>query len=129
MLRTNTKKVRENVKVYIIDNVKDYLITDYGIEESNLDTFEGIACELWNIYKNEHGYSRSFGTLADFTDYAQGLALGGLFCYYYNRSALDDVATILEESDIEKAKYTEEKAESLLTYLIYREVSKIRRGF
>lgn len=124
MLRTNTKKARENVKKYIEDNVKDYLVSNYEINEKDIDTFEGLAKAIWNIYKSEHGYTRNFGTLADFTDYAQGLALGGLFCYYYNRSALNDVANILEETDEEKATYTEEKAESLLTYLIYREVSK-----
>lgn len=129
MLRTNTKKARENVRNYIIDNVKDYLITDYEINKKDVNTFEGLANVIWSIYKSEHGYTRYFGSQADFEEYARGLALGSLFCYYYNRSALDDVANILEETEEEKARFDEEKAENLLTYLIYREVSKIGRGF
>ena len=72
-------------------------------------------------------FSRIFGRLLRreiFKDWAQGLALGGLFCYYYNRSAKDDLGAILEESEAEKAKYTEQEAEEMLTRLIYRELEK-----
>ena len=44
--------------------------------------------------------------------------------YYYNRSAVDDLAGILEETDAEKARYNEQDAEKLLTSLIYRELMK-----
>lgn len=57
-----------------------------------------------------------------FEDWARGLALGGLFCYYYNRSAKDDLGEILEETEEEKSKYTEMEAEEMLTRLIYREM-------
>lgn len=43
-------------------------------------------------------------------------------CYYYNRSAVDDLGAILEETDSEKARYSEQQAETRLTYLIYREL-------
>ena len=62
-----------------------------------------------------------------FEDWARGLALGNLFCYYYNRSAKDDLGKILEESEEEKAKYTEQEAEELLTRLIYREMENAHR--
>ena len=45
-------------------------------------------------------------------------------CYFYNRSAVDDLGEILEETDEEKAKYNERQAEDLLTWLIYRELLK-----
>ena len=45
-------------------------------------------------------------------------------CYYYNRSAVDDLGAILEETDEERARYTEEQAEKMLTTLIYRELKK-----
>lgn len=45
-------------------------------------------------------------------------------CYYYNRSAVDDLGAILEETEEEKARFTEQEAEQLLTDLIYRELTK-----
>ena len=59
-----------------------------------------------------------------FKNWAQGLALGQLFCYYYNRSAVDDLAEILEENETEKLKYSEKEAEEMLTNLIFREIVK-----
>ena len=59
-----------------------------------------------------------------FTDWAQGLPSVLDCCYYYNRSAVDDLGAILEETDAEKARYSEQQAENLLSYLIYRELVK-----
>lgn len=53
--------------------------------------------------------------------------MGNLFCYYYNRSAVDDLGEILEETDEEKAKYSEQQAEELLSRLIYREMEEAHR--
>jgi hypothetical protein len=44
--------------------------------------------------------------------------------YYYNRSAVDDLGAILEQSEREKAQYSEAEAENLLTHLIYRELKR-----
>ena len=57
-----------------------------------------------------------------FTDWAQGLPSILDTCYYYNRSAVDDLGAILEETAEEKARYSEQNAEQLLTALIYREL-------
>ena len=59
-----------------------------------------------------------------FTDWTSGLPSVIDCLYYYNRSAVDDLAAILEETDSEKAQYSEQQAESLLTYLLYRELVK-----
>ncbi|MBP5412257.1 MAG: hypothetical protein J6Y47_03255, partial [Bacteroidales bacterium] len=45
-------------------------------------------------------------------------------CYYYNRSAKDDIGAILEETENEKNRYTEEQAADLLSRVIYREIVK-----
>ena len=58
-----------------------------------------------------------------FEDYAAGLPLGGLFDYYLH-SAIDTLGDILEESEAEREKYSEEEAEKMLTRLIYREMIK-----
>lgn len=57
-----------------------------------------------------------------FEEWAAGLPSILDTCYYYNRSAVDDLGAILEETDSEKARYTEQQAETRLTYLIYREL-------
>lgn len=57
-----------------------------------------------------------------FTDWAQGLPSILDTCYYYNRSAVDDLGAILEETAEEKARYSEQNAEQLLTALIYKEL-------
>ena len=73
-------------------------------------------------YAIERNYSNPCFVI--FEDWARGLALGNLFCYYYNRSAVDDLGEIMEETEEEKAKYTEQEAEETLTRLIYREMEK-----
>ena len=57
-----------------------------------------------------------------FVDWCQGLPSALDTLYYYNRSAVDDLAAILEETEEEKAKYTEAQAEEILSRLIYREL-------
>lgn len=57
-----------------------------------------------------------------FEEWAAGLPSILDTCYYYNRSAVDDLGAILEETDSEKARYSEQQAETRLTYLIYREL-------
>lgn len=63
-----------------------------------------------------------------FAEWAAGLPSVLDTCYFYNRSAVDDLAEILEESDSEKAKYSDEqKAEKLLTNLISLHIFKEAR--
>lgn len=125
MLRTNSKKVSENIRDYIMQD-KDYLIErNDGKELSTVDEYLTLA---WNIFYDEKRYEieRNYccASYPIFKDWASGLALGGLFCYYYNRSSVDDLGAILEETEEEKARYTEQQAEDLLTRLIFREIEK-----
>lgn len=126
MLKTNSKKAVENVRAYIMQDV-DYIAerSGYTIDTENTDV---VLAYAWAIFKDEKKYdiernyhNPNFGI---FLDWARGLALGGLFCYYYNRSAVDDLGVILEETEEEKAKYTEQQAEEVLSRLIYREMEK-----
>jgi len=131
MLRTNSKKVSENIRAYIMQD-EDYLIErNDGNELSSVDEYLAFA---WNIFHDEKRYeierNYSCASFPIFKDWASGLALGGLFCYYYNRSAVDDLGAILEETEEEKSRYTEQQAEELLTRLIFREMENAwRREF
>lgn len=126
MLKTNSKKARENVRAYIMEreNVAEYA------EISKNPTFEEIAtaiyADFYRVYNSDYMH-RTYSEQDYFAEWAAGLP--GILdtCYYYNRSAVDDLAGILEETETEKAKYKEADAEKLLSYLIYREIEKAIR--
>ena len=129
MLRTNSKKAAENIRNYIMEDL-EYLqeraeYRGMELDENNVDQVLALA---WSIFKEEKSGEinryRFINEYQVFKDWASGLALGNLFCYYYNRSAVEDLGNILEESAAEKAKYKEEDAEELLTRLIYREMTR-----
>ena len=121
MLKTNSKQARENIRAYIVQNVD---FDGYGIEKPA--TFAGIAAAVLDVFRSEYRYSipRSACEQDAFIDWCSGLPSVLDCCYYYNRSAVADLAAILEETSEESAKYNERSAESLLTRLIYRELVK-----
>lgn len=127
MLRTNSKKACENIRKYILED-SDYIKEYAAYYNKELKTDLDILSYAWEIFNNEKKYeiernyhNPNFGI---FKDWASGLALGNLFCYYYNRSAVEDLGNILEETEDERKKYTEQQAEEMLTRLIYRELEK-----
>lgn len=120
MLKTNSKKARENIRSYILDN-----FTPDGYTDNLPQDFPGVAAFILSTFRSEKpavgGYARMTES-ERFTDWAQGLPGVLNTCYYYNRSAVDDLGAILEETESEKARFDEPQAESLLTSLIYREL-------
>ena len=127
MLQTNSKKAIENTRVYIL---KHFTGKGYGFSGDEND-FHDVAAFIYKCFidekckYSESYYSRIGYSKKDiFEEWAAGLTSVIDTCYYYNRSAVDDLAEILEENETEKKKYNDErKAEKLLTYLIYREIS------
>lgn len=124
MIRSNSKKAIENIRAYIMQDA-DYIAERSG---RNIEDTDEVLAYMWNCFSEEmkHSIEQNYSNpcFVIFEDWARGLALGSLFCYYYNRSAADDLAEILEETEEEKAKYTEQQAEETLTRLIYREMEK-----
>ena len=118
MLRSNTKKAKENIRKYIIDHAPEEM-TENG------EKFPAVARAIYERFKAEKSgaYYRRFPEQEVFTDWAQGLACDGLFLYYYNRPAVDDLGDILEETQEERERFDEDKAETMLTWLIYREIT------
>lgn len=125
MLKTNSKKARENIRRYIIDNFDASNYTDTPPTE-----WHEIAAFILETFADEKRYSTKYynrymiSDQAAFVDWCQGLPSVLDTCYYYNRSAVDDLAGILEETETEKARYSESDAERVLTYLIFRELMK-----
>lgn len=126
MLKTNSKKARENIRAYIIINFDP---TNFDLTKAP-ESWPEIAAFILGTFRsekfsieNEKRYYM-YNESAAFMDWAAGLPSVLDTCYFYNRSAVDDLAGILEESESEKARYSESDAERLLTYLIYRELLK-----
>ena len=137
-LRTNSKQAKANlwkyIRAYMLDEMND--AREYA--ESNGEPFNyddsnnGVACYMLDRFADEylHNYNRQLlkagrVTSCDlFESWAQGLALGGMFCYYYNREAVQDVAQILEETEAEAGRFTEEQAERFLTRYIFDTIRK-----
>lgn len=125
MLKTNSKKARENIKNYIIDNFAPENYTDtpptewHEIAVFIYDTFRS---EKWNC-KEDFQYYRNNEWKA-FLDWCSGLPSVIDTCYFYNRSAVEDLGNILEETETERKQYSESMSENLLTMLIYNEIRK-----
>lgn len=124
MLRANSKKARENIRAYIITNFDP---SNYDLTNAP-ESWEDIAAFILETFRKEKYYSLEYMRVHNiserhaFAEWAAGLPSILDTCYFYNRSAIDDLGAILEETDAEKEKYSERDAENLLTNLIYREL-------
>ena len=141
MLKSNSKKAIENIKEYVCNNVNfDYDTVNekyyyvMKLEErkargENVDMFSVYAHALYNIMYEEviagNKIKRSFQE--SFMYWCEGLPSCFDTCYYANRSAIDDLGNILEQSEMERGKYSESEAEEKLTLLIFREIYKVIR--
>ena len=126
MLRTNSKKAKENIKNYIIENFDFSSYEGYKGYEVEPKEYTDICKTIYNTFYTEKvkNDKRKMSDYEYFKEWCQGLPSMLDTCYYYNRSAKKDLANILEEAEVEANKYTEEEAEERLTYLLYREITK-----
>lgn len=128
MLRTNSKKVREAIKRYVMDNY-DASNYDENEPEAKAETFEEKARAILADVKRVNGYAvkryTSYTWQDAFREWAGGLPSLLDTCYHYNVSAVDLLGDMLEETEEERNRYTEDEAEKMLDYLIYRELSKV----
>lgn len=122
MLKTNSKKARENVKQWILDN----LGPDY-----NAGSFNEAARIIKNHFFEEKikfdcRYAAGRISRFDlFEDWTSGLP-GALCCDgIYLRPVVPVVAAILEETPEEAARFSESDAEKLMIRLIYRELEAV----
>lgn len=128
MLKSNSKKAKENIRAYIRAG---FTGDSYGIEEP--ESFEELAAVILDTFRaekprTEQNMIRARMSWQDvFEEWASGLPSIIDTCYYYNRSAVEDLARIMEETPEEAEKYSEQDAEKMLTYLIYRELTAAER--
>ena len=131
MLKTNSKKVNEKIRELIINSYNSAdefygyngreMKTEYNdICKDILDTFYIEKC------KNNTYYKKHLMSMQElFIEWCQGLPTGfNVADDVYLHSAVDFVGNVLEQTEAEKAKYTESEAEKLMMILFYRELTK-----
>lgn len=126
MLKTNSKKVKEAIKNYIVENIDhDYIEEVTGKEVDKL-TYSEIKAALRSIVFEEkeklHCLRNRRGKYYFFQEWASGLPSALDTKYYYNISAVDLLGDILEETDEERNRFTEMQAEEMLTKLLFNEI-------
>lgn len=127
MLKSTTKKARENIKSYILQNFNPENYAGYPDEfcgdEKN---FDDVKKYILKIFRKEYctDYKCVSPENAKFYEWASGLPCVLDCRYFYNRSAVADLGDILEETEEEKKRFDEMNAENMLTWLIYRELTR-----
>lgn len=125
MLRTTTRKARENIRAYILNG---FTPENYDERPAGND-FASIARFILEIFRKEMP-DRNRPRVSEqqrFEEWCSGLPSLIDCGYYYNRSAVSDLAAILEETPEESASFSESDAEMRLTWLIYRELTAAER--
>ena len=126
MLKSNSKRARANIRKYIIDHFSDDNYYDKVRERNWTEVSNYIEAkfndERWHDMNERRYFGYDKGKA--FEDWCAGLPSVIDTCYYYNRSACDDLAEILEETPEEAERFSknESRAEHLLTYMIFREI-------
>lgn len=121
-LRSTCKKALTNLREYILTHTDTSNYEDLPMPSTFKEAAQVIIDTFWAEYM--HGYNLKRNHQDCFCDWLAGLPSVFDSCYYHNRSAVDDLGAILEESEAEKARYTDEQACKQLSWLIYREVTK-----
>lgn len=121
MLKTNSKKVKEKIKNYIIK-----LYDDEGYNVPKATTFEEMKENIKKVSYNEvikYELMRRSTLFDAFEYWCSGLPyLLNTADYYCHNSAIDILGDILEETEEERSRFSELEAEKKLTYLIFREI-------
>lgn len=125
MWKTNSAQARANVRQYIRENTD---FSDYPalkMIDAKEATFSSLSVDILNVFRTEKLYvMNKHNEFLTFLEWTQGLPPALDCCYWYNRSAVDDLGKILEQTPEEKSKYSESNAGLMLTKLIYRELIK-----
>lgn len=120
-LKTNSLQARLNVRKYICQRFDASNYTGF----TGPVIFQNVAPFIWQTFNAEKPRKYNPGTdFKRFEDWCSGLPSVLDTCYYYNRSAVDDLGDILLETEEKRNKYTEQEAAQTLTALIFREIRK-----
>lgn len=137
MRKTNSKEVKEIIKKYIMEHFSYYMDDNRGhfsgdleqINGANVENYAEVCNSILTIFgaeklKYDNRFKANLASRYDmFIDWCSGLCSAIDTSYYYNVSAVDLLGEWLEETEIEKAKFDESKAEEMITRLLWRELN------
>ena len=139
MLKTNSKKFKDKVRLYIIDGYNDWLLDNPDYFDVKCRTFDEVANAIFYVFLSEkmnfnvksykdfdYFVNKRYGSLFNmFNDWCQGLP-SILDCdYYYNVCAVDLLGDWLEQSIEDRGKYSESDSEKRITEILYRELYNV----
>lgn len=121
MLRTNSRKAMENIRKEIVNSYEaanEYYTFEGREAKTDFNEICADILEAFRIEKLENDCYYIAGRASKnemFMDWMQGLPTAfPVADDIFLRSAIDFLGNILEETEEEKARYTEDKAEKLL---------------
>lgn len=131
MLRTNNKKVKENIRIWILANYtpEDYanaFQTETG--EYMPENFPAVSASIMDVFHKEKGVDvRRYGLEIAFTDWMQGLPSILKTLSLLGWEVAEILGGWLEETAEEKEAYskkdeTGEKAMKTALHLVFREI-------
>ncbi len=132
MLKIRSKEAQFNLSQYILwyfipDDYDDAPQPKGHDGQYTGAQFHEVALYIFKTFAQETKW-QELPLYERFHNWAQGLPTIIDLCYHYNRSAVKDVAEILEETPEEADKYTEDKAAKLLdTMILHALVKEVAR--
>lgn len=132
MLRTNSKKAKENIRLWILAN---YIPEDYTnafkteTGEYTPENFPEVAASIMDTFHNEKGFDvRRYGLEIAFIDWMQGLpSILKTLPLLHGWEVAEILGDWLEETTEEKEAYSRkdedgEKAMKTALHLVFREI-------
>lgn len=123
MLRSNCKTVKTAVQQYIIDGFNNHCC-NYELAENS--DFVEVAKQIKSIFYDEkiRHDKRNLIEYELFEEWCRGLS-GIIDTTYYIKPCKDLLGDWLQETQAEKDRFSESDAESMITRLLYRELSSV----
>ncbi len=128
-LKTNSKKFRENLRKYIIDNFNfDEYFINTGIQlEHDFNLVKKVIIDTFNkekYYSNEYAIKHGIAPAKMFYDWCCGLPLYLICDDFILGDSVETLGNLLEQTDAEKSKYNDMQSMQMIIDLIYRELTK-----
>lgn len=132
MLRTNSRKAKENIRLWILanympENYTNAFQTETG--EYTPENFPEVAASIMDAFRKEKGFDvRRYGLEIAFIDWMQGLpSILDIYSLLGGWSVSEILAEWLEETETEKEAYSKKdedgiKAMKTALHLVFREI-------
>lgn len=122
MLKTNSKKVKEKIKDYIIKLYDDEDAIDSIQKATNFDEMKENIKKVWYDEVGQYDLKRRIPIFESFEHWCYGLPSLLETGDYVLGDGIKVLGDILEETEEERSRFSELEAEKKITYLIFKEI-------